>query len=502
MAAPASLLAAIRRLHRRGVPLNITFVKRHHPQLIETAFAARPFLGWKGALEAAGLDYSRIRIQLEDTVTCELCGQRRRSLPSHLTRTHGTDGAEYREAYPDAALLSETMRAALRSSVRHRMPHWEPLLSAEYVLDRIAAQWRQGFGMSVRAVVKDEQPLHSGATRYIGSWDRALVMAGIDPAAARRQIPKQHLSSDDVVHLLRERRRQGLALTERAVMDDDLRLANAARRRFGTYAAALRRAGIDPRSVAKRHPAYGEHDRERLLRAVRAVAQRRGMARLAAARQLRRKHVRVAEKLYSKAWRKVARAAGVPYNTIATHLSAAETLEVARARLALGRPLVRKTAEIKDHDLYRGVRRYFRTFAALHRRLGVKYDHHPRRRRADKTEILAEIARRRRSGKPLNCGAQHRDFRGRAVELFGSWDATLRAAGLDPGVMRQDRGAFRSKEAVLAEIRTRRRAGLPLTFDAVRGGRYAVRGLGAAAKRFYGGWSRALAAAGVRPYHG
>jgi len=59
-----SIIREIERLHARRESLNITAVKRNHPDLIKRVYRVRPFWGWKRALEDAGLDYSTINTEL------------------------------------------------------------------------------------------------------------------------------------------------------------------------------------------------------------------------------------------------------------------------------------------------------------------------------------------------------------------------------------------------------------------------------------------------------
>ena len=121
-------------LHRQGVPLNITAVKRDHPELIERVYSIKPFWGWRRALNTAGIDYAHIRVRLEEAVVCLLCGRWFRNLGSHLHAIHETTADEYRDEFPDAEVMCEAMRADLRfyrySEIKLRMPHWEPIWSA------------------------------------------------------------------------------------------------------------------------------------------------------------------------------------------------------------------------------------------------------------------------------------------------------------------------------------------------------------------------------------
>lgn len=110
--------------------------------------------------------------------------------------------------------------------------------------------------------------------------------------------------------------------------------------------------------------------------------------------------------------------------------------------------------------------------------------------------VLAEILGRARRGAALSHSAASREHPllvWEAARHFGSWRAALAAAGLDP-----ERFALRrrwSRERLLAELRRLETSGVPLReIDCARH----VRGLTQAARRLFGGWDQALAAAGLK----
>ncbi|MFP4029659.1 MAG: hypothetical protein ACLFWL_17910 [Candidatus Brocadiia bacterium] len=95
------------------------------------------------------------------------------------------------------------------------------------------------------------------------------------------------------------------------------------------------------------------------------------------------------------------------------------------------------------------------------------------------------------SGDPEYSGVAYAAIRS---SRFGSWDATLRAAGVDPSEVR--RYESWNREKVLRRIRERKRKGLPLNSKAMQ--EDDCRLFNAALKRFQG-WDKALEAAGVDP---
>jgi hypothetical protein len=69
-----AILNKIKELYHRREPLNIAAVKRRRPKLLSRVYSIRPFWGWKRALQDAGIDYSWIKVELLDTVRCQICG--------------------------------------------------------------------------------------------------------------------------------------------------------------------------------------------------------------------------------------------------------------------------------------------------------------------------------------------------------------------------------------------------------------------------------------------
>ena len=273
-------------------------------------FDLRPFLGWRGLLQTAGIDYLHIKSVLEDKCFCEICGAGAGILTTHLRRVHDLNPGEYRRDYPAAELVAEQLRARQMEPSRC-VPHWEPVWTPEYALDRLAEFRRLGWALNYCEVVRREPTLAGVLLRAFGSWDNALRRLGLDPVFIRRQKPGETLSAANVIERLRARQAAGLALNTAALEAEDAQLANAARRCFGTYAKALHAAGISPRTARLRPAAYTQADEERMLTAARHVAGLKGSVRRPALDAL---HERWDGLVTSRCqnWRRVAETLGVP----------------------------------------------------------------------------------------------------------------------------------------------------------------------------------------------
>jgi hypothetical protein len=145
------------------------------------AYAGRRFMGsWEAAIAAAGLDYSRIR----------------------------------------------------------RKSFW----SRERVVARIRELRRQQLPLHVSRAERDYGGLVGAATIYFGSWRQAIAAAGLDYAAIKRQ---KEWSRQEIAREIRRMRREGVSLTTTIAVRARYRTLHAAAiRYFGSWAAAMRSAGL------------------------------------------------------------------------------------------------------------------------------------------------------------------------------------------------------------------------------------------------------------------
>ncbi|MDO9543414.1 MAG: hypothetical protein Q7J98_13995 [Kiritimatiellia bacterium] len=253
------IIKTIRSIHRQEEPLNITAVKRRHPELIQAVYAVKPFWGWKQALTDAGIDYRKIKIELLDYYDCDLCGKSCRNLANHLILKHHVRPDEYLMDYPEADLQSEQLRAGKMGPKTPPIRHWEPIWSREYVLDRIAEYHRQGYAMYIHKFRYTDVSLYLAARRFCGRWREALLDVGIDPdELTRKAFFQRHYYPDkqSVIIGIQERQRKGWRLSRNALYGNgkgkkrpNTTLTIRGVEFFGSWGNALRAAGIDPGPV-------------------------------------------------------------------------------------------------------------------------------------------------------------------------------------------------------------------------------------------------------------
>jgi hypothetical protein len=503
----------IRALHREGEPLDVHAVKRYHPHLIQKAYSVSPFWGWARAIADAGIDYRKINVDLLDKITCKFCGRRLGSLCSHLPRIHGVSSADYLEGGYDESILNESTRARVSRALisnRDLIHHWEPIWSPEYVLDRTLALHRLKFPLNSKYIFAKEKGLMTQSLRYFGSWDAVLRRVGLSPEDIRLVDRRVSSTKEEVIRQLRKRQDMGRPLNNKSVYDDDMRLMNACCRRFGSFSKALRAAGIDPDKVRRTRTPYREAERRRFLNAVRRVAATPQKRRLPEIRALRKRYDKIVVALYGRGWKKIAREAGIPYDAIhpkspRDYGSRKKVIAALNQRLKAGMSVDRST--VKDNrTLYQAVLRYFPKYYDCYPVIGLrKYAPPVRRHYATAENVLSAIRKR----DAMNLGVRLADlWKGpmkgrdyylgkRGIEIFGSWSKTLDAAD----IAKEKRGpgklpSYPTPEAVLEEIRRRRRKGLPLERWAVERGtaghKYKDRMLVELARRYFKTWETAL----------
>ena len=267
-----------------------------------------------------------------------------------------------------------------------------------------------------------------------------------------------------IIQAIRSRHEAGLRLD--TVWREDNALAYAAIRYFGGWRQAVRAAGF---------PASESWDEQRVIQAIQARHQR-GLRMTNVAEQDSR--LASAALRCFGSWRMALVAAGVPIADTRRRYSAAELIELVQSRSRQGLHLARFWTQ--DRDVRAAVRKHFGTWTNVLKAAGM-----PLRAQRWNRERIVEAIRAlggRKADPALYSAARY---------YFGRWHLALAAAGVASAAPRRG-PRLSTREAVLAEIRTRHARGVPLTMKKNRS-------LAKAAIRFFGRWSSALSEAGVPP---
>lgn len=405
-------------------------MKRECPELIEPLYQPHAFVGWRKALEQAGVSYSEIRVELADTVECLLCGK--------------ASGAEVMSERCRARLFGVFCRSHTLRPSRSLVPHWEPLWSPEYALDRLLYLHEQEHPIHWQHLYTVEKGLGDYLLRVFHSYDNALAALGLDPMKVRHAAPRMAWDRQRVLEAFQQRLSAGKSLTYSIVEEEFPGLASAAPKYFGTYRAAIEAMGIDYEGEVKiarwrNTPAL----RREILTEVR---------RLAALPEYDwnevetfRKKYRPAIQPFFRSWHGLAAEAGIPVERIMHNryqlLDRATVLESLRQRHQAGLSVRSIDLARDDCKLSFSVLKHFGKLSDALREAGIS--DLPRSRPSryeDDQAILDANMRRKAEQKPLDGTSllqgelrDHAMFL-KARQFFGSWKEAIIAAGMEPSV--------------------------------------------------------------------
>jgi hypothetical protein len=110
------------------------------------------------------------------------------------------------------------------------------------VICRIVERQMQGRGLIEEVVLQDMPQLHQSACEQFGTWDTALLYAGVHLCGL---YSRRTYSREQVLQKIRKHCRSGLKPTVKSVCRHDYRLHEAALQEFGNWRQALVAAGLD-----------------------------------------------------------------------------------------------------------------------------------------------------------------------------------------------------------------------------------------------------------------
>jgi hypothetical protein len=242
----ARVVEEIRRLHAQGVALSCEQLT--HSGHAGLVTAAKKLLGnWRSAIAAAGVPrYVRGPWKSWDLIAAKL-----RELAAAGVPMTGS-ALEEREL---ASLFSAAVAAAGTWNTALVKAGLEPTevherWTREAVLDGMRRLHADGIVSFNEAIARGEQKLVRATERYFGSWQEAFRAAvpGYQPLLRSWTV-------DDVVEGIRERHARGLPVRATEVFRDDTPLFDAARRVGIPWREACRRAGVPAVDYAVRKPA-------------------------------------------------------------------------------------------------------------------------------------------------------------------------------------------------------------------------------------------------------
>lgn len=244
-----NIVALIRRLHREGVDLSPTGIRKTHGALFSSARSPSHFGSWRRAIEAAGLDYSTIK-------RAEQVWSRER-IARAIRRAHdaGEDllSSEFKsrnkKLYSAACArryYGSWRRAIEAAGLDYERIRGEHFWSRERIIARIRELHAEGYRLQWSVVNHEHASLYRAARRRenFGSWRSALAASGVDTGTAP---VTQQWTRRRIIEEIRRMYREGQGLSQRAVMKSNgaLLAASKSPRYFGTWRRAVEAAGID-----------------------------------------------------------------------------------------------------------------------------------------------------------------------------------------------------------------------------------------------------------------
>lgn len=527
---PEKIIQAIREIHAQKLPLNISAVRNSHPDLLAATSTFTPFLGWKQALELAGLNYKSIHTKYIDQIPCLICNDYFTLLNTHLEKIHQVTPQEYCEEFPGADLSSETFRfRSATASSRHpdHLPDWEPASSLEYSFDKLYEYRKRGYQLNYSYMLAIDSPMVIALSKGIeGGWDEVLKIIGINPISHRRVIRDDDFTMKDFVKWLRQRERAGLKNTPNAIhalqqapeegpSDLKQRIISWALFSHGrTWSKAL-----DASKVDLSHPAYNDRnfpDEKSLLDAVREIAAAgRPTAFFEVIRHPADSLLSFACAQHFGSWTKALKKAGVKPTVSERPLtSRAEVLVHLKKRIEHGFQIdavAMWSGSRRDPMLFKAAFRFFPNWrAAIKAASGNDPELIEEAVRDNpfttKQKVIREFQRLHREN---SFGPERKIPRNphniyliaMAHGLFGGWRNAAVAAEIDPKSYHHKNlhpsGQYPTKKSVIQEIQRRVKNEVPVNARALTIGENTDQPLIYGARKLFGTWENALSAAGL-----
>jgi hypothetical protein len=172
------VLKSIAAIHAKGEKLNSGHTARAHPGL---AYAGRQYFGsWESAIRAAGLDYDDIRrknFRTCESIAREIKDLKKAGKPLHYSAAETSYGGLVGAANAHFGSWRKAIEAAgIDYTKVKRQKEW----SRSEIAREIKRMKKEGVNLSTTIPVRAKyRILHAAAIRYFGSWAAAMKAAGL-----------------------------------------------------------------------------------------------------------------------------------------------------------------------------------------------------------------------------------------------------------------------------------------------------------------------------------
>jgi len=466
----------IRAEHEAGQALNIHAVRRRNPDLLKLVYSVRPFWGWWQAIADAGLDYGKLKVDLEEKVACRICGCEGLQLNTHLKARHGITTHDYREQFPNAEISSELHRARMRREGGKRLlPHWEPLYSDEYMMDRAYRYHRMGHRLRTTWVCEHDHNLWQHIHRQGITWESFVTGLGI-PYTHDLPPRSPRMSREALLEGLRQVvREEGSTPTITRLSKLNHSLKTGVERHFSDYDEALEAAGLAP--LHRLYPLRRVFSPDTVLAELRQLlADGHRITAVAIHRKLglHDLHYSITHMGGYPAIREKLGIAKPPPPPFVPRHTREEVIAAFQKQASEGGAYtIRGMNRGSDADraLLSSARYHFKKWPDLLDAAGLVPEHHAIARARDRRLTLIEkLQLRHAAGESLDHRKMRKHEDSRKLYLvsrqaFGSWVEALTAAGLPAELFEKN---AEMKEQILVEMRELHQTGHPLESRAMK----------------------------------
>lgn len=442
------ILSEIRKLKENGSSLARADVDKVNPSL--TYLASKRFGGWYKAIEAAGINPTSYMVEKPKGYWTD------EKIKNEIVQLQKDAGSlEYR--------IVRERSPALLAAAENRCGGWFNAVKAagfdrydysdyqrwskERVLSEIKELNARGEDLSAGYCSFKRTKLMNAAIKRFDSWENAIHAAGISYDALRRQ--HKEYSKQDILKEFARLQEQGIPLNWNSIRSYDASFANAARRKFGSYKAAITAFGLDYKKVnLDRLADRKEWSREMIVEELREYYRRFGSFDLLGKNY---PQLSVIVRQYFSSRREAIESAGFDYDTSFRRMKWTKERIIARIREFHDKGEDLSTVNIKKvHGSLLTVASepmYFGSWENAIQAAGLDYDEIDRYRLANRNvwtdariiQEIRELDEKKEDLSQVNIEGRFSALLAAAQKHFGNWENALKAAGFDYDKIRRDR---------------------------------------------------------------
>jgi hypothetical protein len=522
-----SVLHEIKRRKEKNFPLNSRSLQKGAYRDSSLYNRGTSFFGcWQGAIKKAGLQYekpvrkSRSPYPTKDAVLEEIHRRINNGVPVNSKALQKGTFADH-SLSGQATIRFGSWRKAVEAAglVYHEVCIFGRYPTKEAVLKEILQRKKTGLPLNSKSLersgpFKDDR-LYRNGKRLFGTWKAAIEAAGIryqDITLRKQRFPDEKT----VIKEIRKRKRNGLPLNARSLIEGKLRdihLYSRAYAFFGSWRAAIEAAGFNYRKISLHGPTLYPTKESIVLEILRRKKEQRPLN----ATALLKGRFRDLGLYYQTLalfgnWETAIEASGLDYHKIllkhpSLYPIKADVLNEIRRRAHEKLPLnaqALKKGNLRNFNLHYQGTVLFGDWRRAVEAAGFRYEDIAIRGRYPTGEaIIRAILERVREGLPLNAGelcqgeSYNQSLYNSGLKQFGQWVYALLIAWMKGS--EADRIAMRPvlEELILRELNRRTKKGLSLVSANLSKGSEEEAALVSAARKIFGNWPTALRAADV-----